>query len=1074
MVLPIPKKHTSHMGHNPPHSDPLPNSDLIPEDYTPGAEGNPEWWEYLDVDSEDDYRHEMRNLKRMREQDEMNLNIYYTDDDSSAFFGCSYDEILAMYEEGTVIPEEVLNWARSMAQNDVSSETVTVQSDDAEALYLSLKQNPDANLKTITQIFSDKCKEKSQELDAYGEELTTLLKDVDVMRNKIELLKEDAQKETEPLKDEWEDINYKLSHGIELTPQEKARAEYLKGKFGEIDENYKSQISSEIVNLGIYLDKISEVSQKIEIANSYSRVSKTILDELSSPEASNANAGIITSSDMETEETLNNDDVNANFTMTLYNAVYAMDNSVTFTNNKSTAIMSILEETAEIGGFQLNDPNHTIKTDFTEDIDFSILDNEDTPNSESDDIKGDDNSDEPDPTKGDPDDVIPEDVPPEKGGEPVTDGGKGDPVTGRGGDNPVTDEEDNPVTKEDDNNPVTGKGGYNPVTNRGNNNPVTSEEEINPVTEDNSNPTTGTGRGYTSSGTGTTGSTTEQPNNRKTKEETEEENVDVASTSSQTKDVKSQTKSSKLDASTSWNHKKASKENEKKVKTKLKALQKEEKKYNEKLDSLQKNIETLQQEVEEDESRISELRSRAESIQEQSGNEENEDDDKQKELSAISLEMAGMAAETKEKANAIDKTIKTQKTDRKKVMDTAKKTDKVFKGMQAIGKDYQGTNDNIQTTVDVFSTVASTATTVGGIVKKLGKKDVTAGNISIETGKPMLSNFATAAEGAALITKGALQVIAGNSKIATGINAEIAGMAGSAQATATDSAASNVRSSIDSFTDTSGDARSTGKTINTDVKKTQDDIKASNKDNAEIKKKIAEFDAQAMDVANMGGAGGLSQISGGGGTIGGTPAMAGASRIGGAGAVTGTKPSASGSDTGKNPSGANPVASPNPSVVNPTDATTNTTPAEGTNPTGTMPENNDIAGPDFGANPFGAPTGEVKGSENINGEDKLFAPGDKNSNSLFAPEEDKNGTKPAKDGSDKTRGSEPDSEFSDFEDLTIEYNMDDEEPSPEFAYNPEGTKEFGKPGSDYTPSRKPYIKAPEKTFNQSSNKGKKH
>ena len=43
-----------------------------------------------------------------------NANIYYTEDESSEFFGYTYDEIIGMHNNGVTIPDEILDWAYSM------------------------------------------------------------------------------------------------------------------------------------------------------------------------------------------------------------------------------------------------------------------------------------------------------------------------------------------------------------------------------------------------------------------------------------------------------------------------------------------------------------------------------------------------------------------------------------------------------------------------------------------------------------------------------------------------------------------------------------------------------------------------------------------------------------------------------------------------------------------------------------------------------------------------------------------------------------------------------------------------
>lgn len=348
--------------------------------------GEPEWYNYLGFDSEAEYNRDM-NLKQMlNAKEKSGIGIYYMDDESSEFFGYSYDEILAMYDNGTVIPDEVLNWAKEMAQNNPVTEDAPALSDDAEALYMSLKNNPDVNIKTITDIFSKKCEENTIDIDSYGEEFTTLLKDISVQKSDVEMIVEDAKKRTAPLKDEWDDLSYKLQNGIPLTEEENERANVLKEEFGQIGEGCKKQISSIIVNIGSYIDKLAEVEQKIQTADSYSRITKLILDELSDTGENGTNKTIIKTNSYGDIDDSANDNLNSSYTTALTNSVYRLDTSVNDLNYKTNNIQGLLSEMAVIGGFKLDDPNHGITLSFIEDMDFSILDGDEevTENQETD------------------------------------------------------------------------------------------------------------------------------------------------------------------------------------------------------------------------------------------------------------------------------------------------------------------------------------------------------------------------------------------------------------------------------------------------------------------------------------------------------------------------------------------------------------------------------------------------------------------------------------------------------------------------------------------------------------------
>ena len=375
MAFSVPKPNVGHNGHQ---TQPVMN-------FSSAVTGmsDPEWYNYLGFDSEEEYNRDMNLRQLLKEKEKAGIGIYYMDDESSEFFGFSYDEILAMYDNGTVIPDEVLNWAREMAQNNPVTEDAPAASGDAEALYMSLKNNPDVNIKTITEIFSKKCDENRLNLDSYNEEFIVLLKDITVQKGDIEIIVEDAKKQTAPLKDEWDDLSYKLMNGVPLTEEELTRADELKDEFGQINDYCKEQIASVIVNIGSCIDKLAEVEQKIDIANSYSRITKLVLDELDDVGGTSENKSIIKTNSYGEIDDSANDNLNSNYTTALSNTVYQLDSSINDVYYKTENIHGTLNEIAETGGFKLDDPNHSVTLSFMNDVDFSILAENDEANETS-------------------------------------------------------------------------------------------------------------------------------------------------------------------------------------------------------------------------------------------------------------------------------------------------------------------------------------------------------------------------------------------------------------------------------------------------------------------------------------------------------------------------------------------------------------------------------------------------------------------------------------------------------------------------------------------------------------------
>ncbi len=222
-----------------------------------------------------------------------NSQIYYTEDESSEFFGYTYDEIIGMANNGVTIPDEILDWAYAMADANAVEITTDTEGSSAHDLYTSLKNNPFLNIKTITKIFVNKCDEKTQELEAYLDELTPIEKEMDSARVEAETEKENSLNELKSLIKEWKDLQAKMQSGQELSQEEQDRFTELQGLFAEEDEKYQDNIDDTTRNFTKINEKLSVISGKANVAFDFGAETVFVAKELAEFEKKSKNRSIL-------------------------------------------------------------------------------------------------------------------------------------------------------------------------------------------------------------------------------------------------------------------------------------------------------------------------------------------------------------------------------------------------------------------------------------------------------------------------------------------------------------------------------------------------------------------------------------------------------------------------------------------------------------------------------------------------------------------------------------------------------------------------------------------------------------
>lgn len=325
------------------------------------SDGNPV---FADEDAAKAYNQKLGRFKALSVRLQANAGLYYTDDETSPFLGCSYDEILGMANNGVTIPDEVLNWAYAMAESATAETTEPVQdSNDAQVLFNSLKQNPSLNIKTITKIFVNKCVDEGDELEAYLDELAPIEKEMENARVEAETKKNEALNKIKNLTKEWNVLQAKLQNGDSLTDAEQAKFEELQGLFGEEDKNYQKTIDNTTKNFLKISERVSFITgkanstydfgtQTIEAARELAEFEKTPQGKTLLFRSTGSGIGDV----LGAAEAIGNKRFSETANTVGLNTQYFSEDVTSVIKE----VENLMQATADAAGFDINDPSHTV------------------------------------------------------------------------------------------------------------------------------------------------------------------------------------------------------------------------------------------------------------------------------------------------------------------------------------------------------------------------------------------------------------------------------------------------------------------------------------------------------------------------------------------------------------------------------------------------------------------------------------------------------------------------------------------------------------------------------------------
>lgn len=177
----------------------------------------------------------------------------------------SADEILAMEQNGTVIPKDVVEWAHSQQQLDVTNyiietdadsedETIADNLTDTDALSV-LQATAKKNINKVEKA-SEKIKDKQTKYEKISEEASKVKKSKeDTFKKKVEDIK--------TLKKEWDELNTKRENG-KLSFVEQQKFNKLSKELKKSDKTLDNEMNFGSNELEDFLDELDNINADIK------------------------------------------------------------------------------------------------------------------------------------------------------------------------------------------------------------------------------------------------------------------------------------------------------------------------------------------------------------------------------------------------------------------------------------------------------------------------------------------------------------------------------------------------------------------------------------------------------------------------------------------------------------------------------------------------------------------------------------------------------------------------------------------------------------------------------------------
>lgn len=177
----------------------------------------------------------------------------------------TYQEIIAMEENGVLIPEDFLDWAHAMQDADTTSYQIETESEDSntfENLEYDTESKSKSDIQKKAQAFASKAEAQEALTKNEIEKAKPLSAQVETKQNDISRQQQLSLDKMEDMKSEWTALDKKFQNGEALTDVEQKRYKEL-GTLLNAQQNdiiaKADSLSADIDDLLMQIDKVSNL-----------------------------------------------------------------------------------------------------------------------------------------------------------------------------------------------------------------------------------------------------------------------------------------------------------------------------------------------------------------------------------------------------------------------------------------------------------------------------------------------------------------------------------------------------------------------------------------------------------------------------------------------------------------------------------------------------------------------------------------------------------------------------------------------------------------------------------------------
>lgn len=219
----------------------------------------------------------LTNLQTARNNSHLALALYdmnngVPDPEWSEF---SYEEIIAMADNGVNVPKNVLGWAKAQQESDVTAYVIVsdnAENDDNSSTAEVTGESDINKLRAQAQSYITRANKEQKKAVEEAEKIENSLEEAKTQKSKFESKAKDSVQNTKNISAEYMELAAKKASG-QITPTEIARLNQLKGQIG-VQETEGAKLKQEGTILDDFLNSIDTFNETQENAMKLSKEAK--------------------------------------------------------------------------------------------------------------------------------------------------------------------------------------------------------------------------------------------------------------------------------------------------------------------------------------------------------------------------------------------------------------------------------------------------------------------------------------------------------------------------------------------------------------------------------------------------------------------------------------------------------------------------------------------------------------------------------------------------------------------------------------------------------------------------------